>query len=171
MTAYRAEYLSPFGPMTMVSDGEALTALVFQGQKYYEQAVPCQARDVSLPVFRCTTEWLNLYFAGRMPEAAPTLAPKGTKFQEEIWEILRQIPYGRTLTYGEIAARVAARRGIVRMSAQAVGGAVGRNPIALLIPCHRVVGTDGSLTGYAGGIEKKAALLALEKDRATRNGR
>ena len=131
---YTTYYSSPLGKIILVSDGAALTELDF-------------AEDV--------------YFAGRDPGALPPLAPHGTAFQQAVWKVLRGIPYGTTTTYGRIAAHIAAARG-GRMSAQAVGGAVGRNPISILIPCHRVIGTDGSLTGYAGGLDKKEALLRLE---------
>ena len=115
-----------------------------------------------------TREWLDLYFLGKAPDFMPPFSVSGTKFRKEVWELLLQIPYGQTTTYGELAKKLAARRNIARMSAQAVGSAVGHNPVSILIPCHRVIGSDGSLTGYAGGIEKKAALLALESEEAAR---
>ena len=114
-------------------------------------------------ILRETVEWLDLYFAGKCPSFTPPLAPKGTPFRQEVWQLLLDIPYGKTTTYGELAGKLAARRGLKSMSAQAVGGAVGHNPISLIIPCHRVLGSDGSLTGYAGGTDKKQALLELEK--------
>ena len=114
------------------------------------------------PVFEQTLDWLQIYFAGHNPAFLPPLSPGGTPFRKEVWDVLLTIPYGQTRTYGEIASVIAARRGLPHMSAQAVGGAVGHNPISLLIPCHRVVGADGSLTGYAGGVDKKAQLLKLE---------
>lgn len=154
---------SPLGGITMASDGRALTGLWIDGQKY-DRAALGEVEEVSdLPVFRQTEKWLNLYFSGREPDFMPPLSVKGTEFRQEVWEILRGIPYGKTITYGEIAAIIAGRRGIARMSAQAVGGAVGHNPISILIPCHRVIGSDGSLTGYAGGLDKKVRLLELEK--------
>lgn len=106
--------------------------------------------------------WLDIYFSGREPDFLPPLHPLGTPFRRAVWELLLQIPYGRTVTYGELARRLAAKQGLVHMSAQAVGGAVGHNPISILIPCHRVVGSGGNLTGYAGGIDKKVRLLELE---------
>ncbi len=112
--------------------------------------------------------WLDVYFSGGKPDFLPPFLLRGTPFQKEVWEILLTIPYGKTMTYGEIAVLLAARKGMPRMSAQAVGGSVGRNPLTLLVPCHRVVGADGSLTGYAGGIARKAALLALEQEGAAR---
>lgn len=159
---YRKAYFSPLGEMTMVSDGTMLTALSFLGQKYYDKAAPAEAEEGGLSVFCQTKEWLDIYFGGQRPDFIPPFAAKGTEFQEEVWDILKQIPYGQVITYGEIAGQIAERRGIKRMSAQAVGGAVGRNPIAIIVPCHRVIGADGSLTGYAGGMDKKAELLKLE---------
>ena len=154
-------YDSPLGGITMVSDGEALTGLWFDGQKH--AAVPPAAREgKDLPVFVQTDRWLDAYFAGAQPDFTPQLHLRATVFRVSVWETLLTIPYGQTTTYGAVAAAVAARMGLPRMSAQAVGGAVGHNPIALIIPCHRVVGADGSLTGYAGGIERKRSLLMLE---------
>ena len=162
---YRENYDSPLGGMIMVSDGTALTALAFQGQKYYEKAVPSEAQDARLPIFDRTRQWLDIYFSGQEPAFTPTISAKGTLFQEEVWEILKKIPYGQVVSYGEIAAAIAKSRGLNRMSAQAVGGAVGHNPISIIIPCHRVVGTNGHLTGYAGGLDKKEKLLKMEKER------
>ena len=155
---YAAYYFSPLGRIVLMSDGTALTELDFSEGVPEASAVHTQK---DLPVFREVCRWLDVYFAGRDPGALPPLAPHGTAFQQAVWNILRGIPYGTTTTYGGIAARIAAARG-GRMSAQAVGGAVGRNPISILIPCHRVIGTDGSLTGYAGGLDKKEYLLELE---------
>lgn len=155
---YAAYYFSPLGRIVLMSDGTALTELDFAEGVPEVSAVHTQK---DLPVFREVCRWLDVYFAGRDPGALPPLAPHGTAFQQAVWKVLRGIPYGTTTTYGRIAARIAAARG-GQMSAQAVGGAVGRNPISILIPCHRVIGTDGSLTGYAGGLDKKEYLLALE---------
>ena len=155
---YAAYYSSPLGRIVLMSDGTALTELDFAEGVPEASAVHTQK---DLPVFREVCRWLDVYFAGRDPGALPPLAPHGTAFQQAVWKVLRGIPYGTTTTYGGIAARIAAARG-GRMSAQAVGGAVGRNPISILIPCHRVIGTDGSLTGYAGGLDKKEYLLELE---------
>ena len=156
---YTTYYSSPLGKMILVSDGAALTELDFAEGVPAASAVRTQK---DLPVFEEVSRWLDLYFSGRDPGTLPPLAPHGTAFQQAVWNILRGIPYGTTTTYGRIAAHIAAARG-GRMSAQAVGGAVGRNPISILIPCHRVIGTDGSLTGYAGGLDKKEALLRLEE--------
>ena len=156
---YTAHYTSPLGGITLTSDGMALTGLYFDGET---GCPPCDAaHKKDLPVFGEAMHWLDLYFAGKEPDFSPALNPTGTAFQQAVWEILRTIPYGGTTTYGAIAKRLEKVRG-KRMSAQAVGGAVGRNPISILIPCHRVIGADGSLTGYAGGLDKKEYLLGLE---------
>ena len=155
---YAAYYFSPLGRIVLMSDGTALTELDFAEGVPEVSAVHTQK---DLPVFREVCRWLDVYFAGRDPGALPPLAPHGTAFQQAVWKVLRGIPYGTTTTYGGIAARIAAARG-GRMSAQAVGGAVGRNPISIIIPCHRVIGADGNLTGYAGGLDKKEYLLRLE---------
>ena len=152
-------YLSPLGPITLASDGEALTGLRFDRQ---EHAADTYAEE-SLPVFEETVRWLDLYFSGRIPDFTPSLRMAGTPFRKAVWEILLTIPYGRTMTYGEVAAKIAEQQGKARMSAQAVGGAASRNPVALIVPCHRVIGSDGSLTGYAGGLERKEYLLRLER--------
>ena len=156
---YTAHYTSPLGGITLASDGIALTGLYFDG----EPGCPPYdaAHKKNLLVFGEAMRWLDLYFAGKEPDFMPVLNPTGTAFQMSVWAILQTIPYGGTTTYGAIAKRLEKSTG-KRMSAQAVGGAVGRNPISILIPCHRVVGTNGSLTGYAGGIDKKERLLQWE---------
>ena len=153
---------SPLGGITMASDGEALTGLWFDGQKYFAASLEKKHEERMLPVFDLADKWLNLYFSGSEPGFLPPLLMRTTEFRKTVWEILLSIPYGKTMTYGEIADRIAAGRGLSRMSAQAVGGAVAHNAISLMIPCHRVVGMDGSLTGYAGGLEKKIWLLEME---------
>lgn len=158
---YTAHYDSPLGGMTLVSDGTALVGLYFDGQKYAAEGLDATRTQKNLPVFEEARRWLDVYFSARKPDFTPPTAPAGTAFQQSVWEILRTIPYGETTTYGAIARRIEQNTGC-RMSAQAVGGAVGRNPISILIPCHRVVGTNGSLTGYAGGIDKKERLLRWE---------
>ena len=160
---YIHHYDSPLGGITMASDGKALTGLWFDGQKYFADSLDINFEEKELPVFKQTDQWLNIYFSGRAPGFIPPLNMKATPFRKAVWEILLTIPFGRTMTYGEIADRIARQNGLSRMSAQAVGGAVGHNAISLIIPCHRVVGASGSLTGYAGGIEKKVKLLALEQ--------
>lgn len=157
---YVNQYTSPLGEILLASDGEAITGLWFLGAKYFARGLDSAARERDLPVFQSAKAWLDAYFAGREPGALPPLRPAGTDFQRQVWDLLLQIPYGATTTYGALARRLAEGRG--RVSAQAVGGAVGHNPISLLIPCHRVVGAGGSLTGYAGGVDKKLALLRLE---------
>ena len=159
---YTAHYNSPLGPITLAGDGEALTGLWFDGQKYFAATLSREHEEKALPVFAQAERWLDVYFSGKAPDFTPRLRMKTTAFRKSVWEILLSIPYGRTMTYGEIARLLAARNGLPGMSAQAVGGAVGHNAISLIIPCHRVVGRDGSLTGYAGGIEKKKRLLAME---------
>ena len=159
---YSESFPSPLGEMTAVSDGIHLTALTFCGQKYYEKEVPSDAVSGHLPVFDEVKEWLTIYFEGHKPDFMPSVKLSGSEFQQDVWEILRRIPYGKTVTYGDIAKEIAAKRGIRTMSAQAVGGAVGHNPVAILVPCHRVVGKNGNLTGYAGGIERKMKLLECE---------
>lgn len=157
-----AAYLSPLGPITLAADDAALTGLWFQGQKNAPADPAPAGRTAEPPVVAQTRRWLDVYFSGQAPDFTPPLRPAGTDFQREVWAILAAIPYGATRTYGDIAAELARRRGLSRMSARAVGGAVGKNPISLLIPCHRVVGRAGALTGYAGGVDKKRALLRLE---------
>jgi methylated-DNA-[protein]-cysteine S-methyltransferase len=161
---YTHHYESPLGGITLASDGEALTGLWFDGQKYYADTLQKEHKEKPLPIFREAERWLDIYFRGKVPDFTPRLHLRTTSsFRKAVWDILLTIPYGQTMTYGEIANRIAKQKGIARMSAQAVGGAVGHNPIALIVPCHRVVGTNGSLTGYAGGIDKKRKLLKLEQ--------
>lgn len=157
-------YESPLGVLTLASDGEALLGLWMQGQKYFGGTVAKSlGADRELPVFAAAAEWLDAYFAGGRPAIADLpLAPRGSAFRRNVWDILCKVPYGEVVTYGQIASAVAAGQGLASMSAQAVGGAVGHNPISIIIPCHRVVGSGGSLTGYAGGIERKIRLLELE---------
>ena len=158
-------YCSPLGRMTLVSNGKELTGLWFEGQKYSSIAQDSIAHDKDdLPVFQETIRWLDTYFGGEIPDFTPPIRMHGTVFRQMVWEILLTIPYGQTTTYGEIARRVAHEKKVPVMSAQAVGGAVGHNDIALIIPCHRVVGKNGSLTGYAAGLDKKAYLLKMEKE-------
>ena len=156
---YTAHYNSPLGGITLTSDGMALTGLYFDGERDFPDLSPARKKD--LPVFGEVMRWLDLYFAGKEPDFSPALNPTGTAFQMSVWAILRTIPYGETTNYGAIAKRLEKKTG-KRMSAQAVGGAVGRNPISIIVPCHRVIGANGSLTGYAGGLDKKEYLLELE---------
>ena len=153
---------SPLGRIMIAGDCNELTGLWFEGQKYFAETLLQPAQEKSLSVFEQTEKWLELYFSGKDPGFRPKLAPRGTAFQKEVWDILLEIPFGQTITYGDIASIIAQRRGVRQFSAQAIGGAVSRNPVSLIIPCHRVVGADGKLTGYAGGLERKEALLKLE---------
>lgn len=161
MSDFYAVYPSPLGRLLLRSDGEALTGL------WFEDGTTCP-QNVSVggwgqrPALDRTREWLDVYFSGREPDFLPPLRLSGTPFQLAVWDLLRRVPYGATVTYGALAEQLAQGRGLARMSAQTVGGAVGRNPVSILVPCHRVVGKDGALTGYAGGLEKKKALLTLE---------
>lgn len=162
MMQYTTTYQSPLGGITLAADGEALTGLWFEGQKYYALHLDKEHEEKDLPVFQQAKQWLNIYFSGQAPDFTPPLRFTGSAFQNEVWAILAAIPYGKTRTYGDIARELAQKRGLDRMSAQAVGGAVGKNEISIIVPCHRVVGSNGSLTGYAGGISKKIQLLKLE---------
>ena len=159
---YIHHYDSPLGGITLASDGETLTGLWFDQQKYFGDTLSGTWEEQKLPIFEKAEKWLNIYFSGKEPGFTPPLTMRTTSFRKLVWEIMLSIPFGKTMTYGEIAARIAAKSGIEHMSAQAVGGAVGHNSISLIIPCHRVVGSNGSLTGYAGGVEKKRQLLLLE---------
>lgn len=147
----------------MVADDKGLTGLWFVGQKYFALYLDKDNIEKETQVLKDTKKWLDVYFSGKEPNFKIPLHFTGTAFQNEVWEILYSIPYGKTMTYGEIANILAKRRGLNRMSAQAVGGAVGHNEISIIVPCHRVVGSNGNLTGYAGGISKKIELLKLEK--------
>ena len=156
------KYRSPLGDLLLAADEEGLAGLWFVGQKYYAHGLPDESIWQETKILTETRSWLDIYFSGEEPKFTPPLHPAGTAFRQAVWKILLQIPYGQTVTYGEIAQQLAAEQGISTMSAQAVGGAVGHNKISIIIPCHRVIGADGSLTGYAGGIHKKIALLKLE---------
>ena len=172
-----SHWSSPLGGITLASDGTGLTGLWFDGQKHFgstlsgpaeelsaAQKDPASHQDPAAEIFAQAEKWLTLYFQGKDPGFAPPLALRGTEFQKKVWEILASVPYGSTTTYGAIARRIADETGRAA-SARAVGAAVGRNPVSLIIPCHRVVGSDGSLTGYAGGLDKKKYLLQLESGR------
>ena len=160
---YYKKVASPLGEITLRSDGEALTGLWFADDKHYG------AKDIDgevladLDVFMQAEAWLAEYFAGREPKVSVPLKLQGSEFQIQVWRLLLDIPYGRLVTYGDIAKKIAAQKGVARMSAQAVGGAVGHNPLCIIVPCHRVVGANGSLTGYGGGMWRKVRLLELEK--------
>ena len=163
---YKYSYQTPqgFSNMIMNSDGEYLTGLWFEGSRdTSKHDINCEEKD--LPIFKKTSKWLDVYFKGNVPDFTPKYKIENlTPFRKEVIDIINEIPFGKTLTYNDIAKIIAKKRGIERMSSQAVGGAVGWNPICIIIPCHRVVGTNGSLTGYGGGIKNKVALLTLEKN-------
>ena len=163
---YKYSYQTPeeFSNMIMNSDGECLTGLWFEGSRdTSKHDINCEEKD--LPIFKETSKWLDIYFKGNVPDFTPKYKIENlTPFRKEVIDIMNKIPFGKTLTYNDISKIIAKKRGIKKMSSQAVGGAVGWNPICIIIPCHRVVGTNGSLTGYGGGIKNKVALLTLEKN-------
>ena len=155
---YRCQYNSPIGILTIASDGKHITGLWLEGQAHFADGHQDPLDMPDLGVFQAAKSWLNCYFSGQMPSCEDLpLQPKGTLFQQKVWNILTRIPYGQTMTYSQIAAMLSET-----MSPQAVGGAIGRNPISIIIPCHRVLGSGGKLTGYAGGIERKQWLLRHE---------
>ena len=160
---YIQHYSSPLGGILLAADEIGLTGSWFDGEKYFAGNLPVEHAERQTPILAEAARWLDIYFTGKEPGFTPPLHPIGSPFRQAVWEILLQIPYGRTTTYGEIARQLAEKQGREKMSAQAVGGAVGHNEISVIIPCHRVVGTSGSLTGYAGGIGKKVKLLELER--------
>lgn len=158
MINYTAHYSSPLGDITMASDGKALVGLWLEGQKYFANKLGAGNEErPDLPIFAETRRWLDIYFSGKVPDFIPSLVMLGSEFRKRVWQKLLEIPYGHTTTYGDIARHLGCK------SAQAIGGAVGHNNISLIIPCHRVIGKGGLLTGYAGGIDKKAWLLEMEK--------
>ncbi|MDR1411674.1 MAG: methylated-DNA--[protein]-cysteine S-methyltransferase [Spirochaetaceae bacterium] len=161
---YSTTYLSPVGLITLACDGDKLAGLWLEGQKYHSATIsgPMIKKD-DIPVFDAAKNWLDRYFAGGKPGISELpLAPAGGEFRQGVWGILCKIPYGGLITYGDIAKKMAVKMNKKTMSSQAVGGAVGHNPISIIIPCHRVVGSNGSLTGYAGGVAVKTKLLELE---------
>lgn len=160
---YTQHYDSPLGGILLAADDVGLTRLWFDGQKYFARGLSNERIAQETSVLAEVKRWLDIYFTGKAPDFTPPLHPIGSAFRRSVWEILLQIPYGQTTTYGEIARQLSKKQGLERMSAQAVGGAVGHNEISIIIPCHRVVGADGNLTGYAGGIGKKEKLLELER--------
>ena len=154
---------SPLGEVRLRSDGESLIGLWFVGQVNDAKEISDLEIKNDLPIFGQVESWLESYFSGKQTSITIPLQPKGTSFQQRVWQILQEIPYGETMTYGEIAQRIAKEKGVETFSAQAVGQAVGKNPISILIPCHRVLGKNGALTGYAGGVHRKEQLLQLER--------
>lgn len=158
-----SHYQSPVGGILLAADEIGLTGLWFEGQKYFALHLDREAEEGELPLLTMAKRWLDVYFSGKEPDLTVPLHLAGTDFQKEVWNMLCSIPYGQTITYGEIARKLAEKKGISRMSARAVGGAVGHNPVSIIVPCHRVTGKKGKLTGYAGGLDRKKKLLALEK--------
>ncbi len=154
-----AHYDSPLGGITLASDGNALVGLWFDGQKYFASVLQENAEEKALPVFDEAARWLDAYFSGSEPDFTPPLLLRGTPFRRAVWGALMAVPFGQTVTYGWLACRL----GLPAAAARAVGGAVARNPVSLIVPCHRVIGADGRLTGYAGGEWRKAWLTGLEK--------
>lgn len=159
---YTMNYSSPVGDILLAADAEGLTGLWFVGEKYFADHLDPEHTEKETPILLDTKKWLDIYFSGKKPDFTPKLHLIGTDFRRSVWELLLQIPYGETTTYGKIAETLAAKNGIKKMSARAVGGAVGHNEISIIVPCHRVIGSNGSLTGFAGGIDKKIKLLTLE---------
>ena len=161
---YSTTYSSPIGKITLACDGVNLADLWFEGQKYFGASIPEKmTKNNDIPVFTAAKNWLDRYFAGGKPAVSELpLAPIGSEFRQKVWKMLCEIPYGEVASYGGIAKKMAVKMKKESISSQAVGGAVGHNPISIIIPCHRVVGANGSLTGYAGGIDKKIKLLELE---------
>ena len=153
---------TPLGTVLLSSDGDALTGLWFEGQKFFGSTLSDEHIEQHVPVLEQTELWLRQYFSGKEPDFTPPLSPAGTPFQKTVWDLLLTIPYGHIVTYGDIAAEIAKERGVEHFSSQAVGNAVARNPISIIIPCHRVIGADGTFTGYAGGLERKKKLLSIE---------
>ena len=159
---YTTTYQSPLGGILLAADEIGLTGLWFEGAKFYAQGLAVEHAEKKTPVLSAVECWLHQYFSGEKPASMPPVHMLGTPFQKEVWNFLLKIPYGDTTTYGAIAEKIAIQQKLPHMSAQAVGGAVGHNRISIIIPCHRVVGSNGSLTGYAGGLEKKSWLLTHE---------
>lgn len=160
---YTTKYNSPLGEIIIAADSEGITGLWFIGQKYFAKSLDKNNKEKDIPVLIKTKKWLDIYFSGIMPNFKLPIHFIGTDFQKDVWNILCEIPYGKTITYGEISKLISEKKKIKSMSSQAVGGAVGRNNISIIVPCHRVIGRDGNLTGYAGGIDRKRELLKLEK--------
>lgn len=153
------DYSSPVGRILLAANEKSLTGLWFYGAKYFAAGIESERTEVLTPVLEQTERWLDIYFSGHEPDFVPPLKLNGSAFRCSVWDELMKIPYGQTASYGEIARKLGTK------SAQAVGGAVGHNPISIIVPCHRVLGADGSLTGYAAGVDKKMRLLELESAR------
>lgn len=159
---YTYQYETPLGKMIMASDGKALTGLWFHGQKHFGSTLDKENKEQFVPIFKETIDWLDLYFSGVEPSFTPLLSLRASAFRKAVWKVLLEIPYGQTMTYGQVASRISKQNGNRAVSAQAVGGAIAHNAILLMIPCHRVIGANGCLTGYAAGLDRKLKLLAHE---------
>jgi methylated-DNA-[protein]-cysteine S-methyltransferase len=159
---YIRKIKSPVGALTVSSDGKNICGIWIEGQKYFAKTLEKDAVEQNLPIFETVQKWLDIYFSGKEPDFTPPLMPRGSPFQKSVWNKLCKIPYGKTTTYGELARQIELANKNRRTSARAIGGAVGHNPISILIPCHRVIGKNGDPTGYAGGIAAKIKLLKLE---------
>lgn len=169
---YVSHYQSPLGDILLAADDIGLIGLWFEGQRHFGVYLDKAHEEKELSLFQTVKHWLNIYFSGNEPDLSIPLHFMGTKFQNQIWQMLCSIPYGQLTTYGEMACKYATASGLPHMSAHTVGNAVGRNPLAIIVPCHRVVGARGKLTGYAAGIDRKMSLLHLEKaDRLLSDGR
>lgn len=161
---YISYYQSPLGKMLLACDEIGLIGIWFEGAKYYAYHLSEEVmEEPNHPTLRKARAWLDAYFSGQLSEQLPVFAYRGTVFQKQVWTVLKTVPYGQTITYGQLAEAVSERFGRFRLSARAVGGAVGRNPLSIMVPCHRVLGKNGCLTGYAGGLDRKLSLLTLEK--------
>lgn len=161
---YIQEYNSPLGSITIASDEASVTGIWFENSRFFSKALSGKYINQATAAAEQAVHWLDIYFNNKIPDFTPPLLLKGTDFRMAVWKILLDIPYGETVSYGDIAKTVAEKQGIAKMSAQAVGNAVGHNPISIIVPCHRVVGSKGGLTGYSGGIERKKALLDIESN-------
>ena len=160
---YISHYDSPLGRITLAGNSISLTGLWFDGQRYFGASLASEYEERDTPVIVQTKRWLDIYFSGRDPGFNPQLCLRGTPFQKDVWDILQTIPFSHVVTYGGLAQMLAVRRNSGKVSPRAIGAAVGRNPVSLIVPCHRVIGSNGSLVGYAGGVERKEKLLLLEK--------
>lgn len=161
---YIQEYNSPLGSITIASDEASVTGIWFENSRFFGEILSEKCMNQATDATEQAVHWLDIYFNNKIPDFTPPLLLNGTDFRMTVWKMLLDIPYGKTVSYGDIAKAIAKRRGIEKMSAQAVGNAVGHNPISIIVPCHRVVGSKGGLTGYGGGIKRKKALLDIESN-------